>query len=294
MNTGPATVLQEQLGPWLESAAKRLTGAGIDSARLDARLLAGHVLGWDAAKVLAYGEHQLSNRQWGQLQALLGRREKRQPLASITGSKEFWGLEFTVTGDTLVPRPDSETLIEGVLAAIPDKNQGFGIIDLGTGTGCLLVSLLTEFPNAWGLGVDISPAALSVAGENARRLGVGERAVFVCSDWGDSLVGGFDLIISNPPYIADIEFGGLEEEVYGFEPRLALSGGADGLDCYRALACRLNPLLAPGGRVFVEIGATQRLAVGHLFRDQGIEVIGVINDLAGIPRVVEGQHSAKK
>lgn len=289
-----AAVLEESLGAWIKDAADRLRRAGIDSARLDARLLAAHVLGWDQAKILAYPETLLADGQRDQLEALLEQREGRAPLAVVTGSKEFWGLEFAVTGDTLVPRPDSETLIEGVLAAIGDKSQAFSILDLGTGTGCLLLSLLSEFPNADGLGIDVSEAALNVAGENARQLGLAERATFVCSDWGDVIEGTFDLVVSNPPYIADEEFAGLEKEVSRFEPPLALSGGADGLQSYRVLAPRIGRLLAPGGRVFVEIGATQATDVSALLSRQGIDVIDVLHDLGGNPRVVEGQHSTEK
>jgi len=291
MSAQAATVLGEQLGQWIKGAVVRLGRAGIDSARLDARLLAGHVLDWDTAKVLAYGEFELSKFQLEQLEALLVRRERRESLAAITGVKEFWGLEFCVTGDTLVPRPDSETLIEAALAAVADKQGSLRILDLGTGTGCLLLSLLSEFPNAWGLGVDVSEAALLVAGKNASRLGLAERATFVISDWAATIASRFDLVVCNPPYIADEEFAHLEDEVSRFEPRLALAGGADGLDCYRALAARLSPLLAPGARVFIEIGATQTTAVSALLSGQDIEVIGVLNDLSGNARVVEGQQS---
>lgn len=289
-----ATQLEESLGAWIKGAVDRLGRAGIDSARLDARLLAAHVLGWDQAKVLAYSETLLAVGQRDQLEALLARREGRAPLAVVTGSKEFWGLEFAVTGDTLVPRPDSETLIEGALAAFGDKNQAFSILDLGTGTGCLLLSLLSEFPNADGLGIDISEAALNVAGENARQLGLAERTAFACSDWGDAIEGTFDLVVSNPPYIADKEFAGLEKEVSRFEPRLALSGGVDGLQSYQVLIPRMGRLLAPGGRIFVEIGATQAAAVSALLSRQGIDIIDVLHDIGGNPRVVEGQHSTEK
>jgi len=291
MSAQAAAVQDEQLGQWIKGAAVRLGRAGIDSARLDARLLAGHVLGWDTTKVLAYGEFDLSKHQLVQLEALLVRRERRESLAAITGVKEFWGLEFCVTGDTLVPRPDSETLIEAALAAVADKQGSLRILDLGTGTGCLLLSLLSEFPNAWGLGVDVSEAALLVAGKNASLLGLAGRAAFVISDWGATIASRFDLVVCNPPYIADEEFADLEDEVSRFEPRLALAGGAGGLDCYRALAPRLSPLLAPGGRVFFEIGATQATAVSALLSGQDIKVIGILNDLAGNARVVEGQQS---
>lgn len=291
MSAQAAGIIDEQLGQWIKGARHRLGCAGIDSARLDARLLAGHVLEWGAAKVLSYPEYALSKHQREQLEILLQRRERRESLAAITGVKEFWGLEFCVTGDTLVPRPDSETLIEAALGAVADKQRSLRILDLGTGTGCLLLSLLSEFPNAWGLGVDVSEAALLVAAKNASRLGLAGRAEFVISDWGAAIASRFDLVVCNPPYISDEEFAALEDEVSRFEPRLALAGGADGLDCYRALAPRLSPLLAPGASVFIEVGATQATAVSALLSDQDIEIIGVLNDLSGRARVLEGQQS---
>ncbi len=291
MSAQVATIVNEQLGYWIKGAVLRLGCAGIDSARLDARLLAGHVLDWGAEKVLSYPEYALSKHQREQLEILLVRRERRESLAAITEVKEFWGLEFCVTGDTLVPRPDSETLIEAALTAVADKQRELRILDLGTGTGCLLLSLLSEFPNSWGLGVDVSEAALLVAEKNASRLGLAGRAAFVISDWGATIASRFDLVVCNPPYIADEEFADLEDEVSRFEPRLALAGGAGGLDCYRALAPRLSPLLAPGAGIFIEVGVTQATAVSALLSDQDIEVIGVLNDLSDNARVVEGQQS---
>lgn len=281
------------LGDALSDAAGRLDAAGIESARLDARLLASKVLGWEQARLLAHPEHSLSPGQCEALGALVARREAREPLAAITGRCEFWSLDFTVTADVLVPRPDSETLVEAALASVENKDAELKILDLGTGTGCLLLALLSELPNARGLGVDVSEAALAVANGNAERLTLGERARFQLSDWdGDvgadaDADGGFDLVVSNPPYIADADFPGLDPEVARFEPRLALSGGADGLQCYRALGPGLNRILKSGHRAFLETGATQADEVSRILLAHGLETTCVHKDLAGFLRVVE-------
>ncbi len=293
----PQGTHEETLGDWLSAAVRGLEAAGIDSARLDARLLASFVLGWDPARVLAHPEYAPGGGEWERLQSLLARRAGRQPLAVIIGKREFWGLDFAVTADTLVPRPESETLIEAVLAATEDRDADLNILDLGTGSGCLLLALLSELPNARGLGVDLSAAALKVAAGNATALGLEGRAEFRQSDWDrglDGTEGGFDLILANPPYVADDEFAALEPEVSRFEPRLALSGGPDGLDCYRSLAPRVGPLLAPGGGAFIETGAAQAGAVSALFDDHGLAVVCVHQDLSGRPRVVEVQQVTDK
>ncbi len=292
----------DSLGEALNAFAARLARAGIESARLDARLLSAHALGWDAAKIAAEKDFLPDAEQRRTLDALMTRREAREPVAVIIGRCEFWSLDFTVNADVLIPRPDSETIIEAALAAAENwddnKDGALGILDLGTGSGCLLLALLSELPLARGLGVDISEAALSVAAANAKNLGLGGRAEFELSDWGANVTRGisggvsgrFDIVVANPPYIADGEFATLEPEVARFEPRLALSGGADGLDCYRRLAPRLGPLLAPRGRAFVEIGATQADAVAALFEARDLRVCRVLRDLAGHPRAIEAEN----
>lgn len=275
------------LGAWLADAALRLARAGVETPRLDARLLAGHGLGWDAARILARPEHALSPAQGLGLEAVLARRLRREPLAAITGRREFWGLEFAVNGQTLVPRPDSETLVEAALASVPDRRARLRILDLGTGSGCLLLALLSERPGARGLGVDASRAALAVARLNARALGLARRARFRQGNWGAGLRERFDLVVVNPPYVADGAFAGLQPEVARFEPRLALSGGANGLRCYRALAPGIGRLLAPGSRAFVEIGAGQADAVAGILGRHGLRVHARHRDLAGRTRVLE-------
>ncbi len=292
----------DSLGEALNAAAARLEAAGIESARLDARLLAAHALGWDAAKIVAEKDFLPDAEQRRILDALIARREAREPVAVITGRCEFWSLDFIVSADVLIPRPDSETIIEAALAAVKDNESALRILDLGTGSGCLLLALLSELPGASGLGVDISEAALSVAAANAKNLGLGGRAEFEVSDWGENVTQGmsggmpggisgrFDIILANPPYIADGEFATLEPDVARFEPRLALAGGDDGLDCYRLLAPILGALLAPGGRAFVEIGATQADAVAALLKARDLRICQVLNDLAGRPRVIEAEN----
>jgi release factor glutamine methyltransferase len=287
----------DSLGPVLAAAAGRLGLAGIESARLDVRLLAARVLGWDQARVMARPEYSLTMEQGQNLEALIARRERREPLAYITGGREFWGLEFLVGPDTLVPRPESETIIEAALESITDPKAPLTILDLGTGSGCLLLALLRELPNATGLGVDVSPAALAVARDNARALGLEGRARFEPSDWGGELdadEGRFGLIVANPPYVADGEFAGLEPEVARFEPRLALSGGPDGLDCYRAMTPQIARLLAPGGLALVEIGAGQARPVGVIFQQQDLEISRVHDDLAACSRVVSASKVNRK
>jgi len=265
-----------------------------DGKTVDARVLAAEALGWDQGKVAAETGYRLAPDERSRLDALLARREAREPVAYLTGRCEFWSLEFAVTENVLVPRPDSETLIEAALAAVGDKNRALGVLDLGTGSGCLLLALLSELPAAGGLGVDVSEAALAVAARNAAALGLEGRADFMLSDWDAGVSGGvegrFDLVAANPPYVADGEFAALEPEVARFEPRLALAGGADGLDCYRLLAPRLGRLLAAGGKAFVEIGAAQAEAVTGLFESGGLRVVSVHPDLAGRPRVIEAEN----
>lgn len=257
-------------------AARHLARAGIAQPRLDARLLAAHVLD--------QGERSLENGRHERLRELVRRRAAREPLAHITGYREFWSLTFAVTRHTLVPRPDSETLIEAALAW-PASGRA-AVLDLGSGSGCLLAALLSERPEWWGLGLDIDAAALAVAGRNLDALGLGARARLVRGDWTECLAGPFDVVLCNPPYIADREWPDLEPEVAAFEPRIALAGGADGLACYRRIAPRLGSLMSAGGAAFLEVGAGQASAVAELLRRHALDVVDIKEDLAGIPRCV--------
>ncbi|WP_316979754.1 peptide chain release factor N(5)-glutamine methyltransferase [Shumkonia mesophila] len=276
------------VGALLAGAAGRLAEARVESARLDARLIVGMALGLDAAALLARRDDAVDALAAQRVAELLGRRERREPMSHILGEREFWSLPFRVTAATLTPRPDSETLIEAALAwaAARDYPGGAGlhVLDFGTGTGCLLLALLSEWPAAAGTGVDISPAALAVARDNARALGLAGRARFLAGDWGCDLAERFQVIVANPPYIADGDLDRLDPEVARYEPRLALAGGADGLAAYRALAPHVRRLLADDGAAFLEIGQGQAVEVTAILAETGLRVVTFMADLGGTPR----------
>lgn len=266
----------------LRDAAAKLREAGIDSPRLEARLLLAHALGIDQESLLADWQAAI---QPGSYQRLVQRRCGREPLAFVLGKREFWSLPFEVSAATLIPRPDSETLIGVALSCFSDRAGVRRILDLGTGTGCLLIAALTEFRSAFGVGVDISPRAASLAARNAVRLGVDSRCGFIVGDWTTALVGRFDLILCNPPYIRSAAIPALMPEVAGHEPKTALDGGVDGLDAYRRVVPSLPGLLAPGGAAILEIGAEEQPHVTGLAQATGLP-ISVADDLAGVPRTV--------
>lgn len=265
----------------LTRATSRLRAAGIDNPRLDARLLLGHALGITQEALLADPDRAMPE----DFDALLARRAGREPLAYIIGRQEFWSLSFAVSPATLIPRADSETLIAAALAAIPDRARVRNILDLGTGTGCLLLAALTEFPNAFGIGAELSPTAAALAAANAAALGLAGRAAFLAMDWAFALEHAFDLVLSNPPYIPTPDLPGLMAEVVAHEPATALDGGADGLDAYRAILADLPRLLAPGGVAVLELGIGQDTAVPDLAVAAGFHP-ELCRDLAGIPRAL--------
>lgn len=267
----------------LRAGAARLADAGLLDPRLDAEVLLAHVLGLPRLQMLIDTTREVAHEQEQAFDALVTRRATGEPVAYITGSREFWSLEFQVTPATLIPRPDSETMIEAVLRAFPEA-RALRVLDLGTGSGCLLLSVLHEFPDSFGVGVDRSAEAALVAAGNAQRLGLGERSAFVVSDWATALSGPFDCILSNPPYIGEDEV--LSPEVADFEPRSALFAGDAGLDDYRRIIPELERLLAPGGKVFLEIGYTQAEAVGQIAAKAGFSS-RIHHDLAGRPRCIE-------
>ncbi len=275
----PATV-----GEAVTEAGRRLALAGIERPRPEARLLVACVLGGDAEKLLSQGERPFEGRLHRRLEGLVARRAGGEPMARILGHREFWSLSFAVGPETLVPRPDSETLVEAALARLGDRSAAPRVLDLGTGSGCLLLALLSELPHARGVGVDISPGALETARRNARDLGLGERAHFLCGNWGEALRAPFDLVLSNPPYVADGDIVGLAPEVAVHEPRTALSGGADGLDSYRAIAPDAGRLLGGAGILVIEVGLGQADPVAAIFRRHGLDVVETVCDLAGIRR----------
>jgi release factor glutamine methyltransferase len=272
--------------------------AGIESAQADARLLVAHALGIDGARMLADGARALAPAESAAIETLARRRLAREPVARIVGVKEFWSLPLRVTPAVLVPRPETETVVESALDGLgaDARLTRLRILDIGTGSGALLLAMLKELPNARGVGSDISAAALEVARDNAARLGLGvglgARCTFVASDIGNALGGVFDLILSNPPYIARAAIPALPPEVRDFDPNLALDGGADGLDGYRAIAADAGRLLAPGGRLIVELGAGQEAAVAALFTKAGLRVGGARADLAGIARALSATLAA--
>ncbi len=288
------------VGGAFRDLSDRLARAGVEAPRLDARLLVAAALGESAGSgesgggitVLTQPTRPLAASEERLFRELAGRRERREPLAQILGTREFWSLPFRVTADVLTPRPDSETLVEAVLDRVSDKSAPLGLLDLGTGGGCLLLALLSELPQATGVGVDISRAALAIGRQNAVALGLERRAGFRHANWCDGIEGLFDVIISNPPYVKMDDLAKLQPEVRTFEPGLALAGGEDGLDAYRELIPGMCGLLATKGGVFLETGLGQAAAVSGILRENGLQVIGIKEDLSGIPRVIEARREA--
>ena len=274
------------VGDWTAAAAARLADAGVETARLDARLLMAHVMGGDVARVVAESRATVSADQLATLDRLLARRQAREPMSHILGRREFWGLDFTVTPATLTPRPDTETVIEAVLDARPDKGAPLRILDLGTGTGCLLLALLHEYPAATGLGIDVSADALAVAEKNAVALGLAGRATFDEGVWCQGVEGTFDVVVSNPPYIPDDDILGLMTEVSAYEPIAALRGGSDGLDAYRQISSELPKVMKQGAGVFFEVGDGQADAVAAILREGGFSDVSRRADLGGRERCI--------
>jgi release factor glutamine methyltransferase len=275
----------------LIEAAQILRQAGIETPELDARVLLCHAAGLSYETYIARAREPLAADAAPRLQHAVARRLAREPVARITGAREFYGRSFTLGKDTLDPRPDTETLVEAALDIVREQGwQGtpLKLLDLGTGTGCILVTLLAELPRAAGLGTDLSLGALAIAAANASAHGVGPRASFAAADWLDGVSGKFDLILSNPPYLAAGEIAGLAKEVAGHDPRLALDGGRDGLEAYRRIATRTRGALTNDGRLLVEIGPGQGEDVAAIFASAGLkpESGEGRRDLAGRPRVI--------
>ena len=234
-----------------------MKSAGLDTPVLDARLIVQHALGIDWNSLFMAADQPLTEHERASLESQLARRAAHEPVSRIVGHRHFWTLNLSVTPDTLDPRPDTETLIEAAVAAIPDRKTPLTVLDLGTGTGALLIALLSEYPEATGIGVDLSPGALAVAKANAEAHGVGDRVAFRRGSWADGVDGPFDLIVSNPPYIEQGDLAGLPPEVREHDPMLALDGGADGLDAYRAIVPALSRLMMGSSLAILEIGAGQ-------------------------------------
>jgi release factor glutamine methyltransferase len=273
------------------ATASRLRQAGIETPELDARVLLCHAAGLTHETYIARAREALPADAAPRLQHAIARRLAREPAARITGTREFYGRSFILGKDTLDPRPDTETLIEVALDIVRERawqEKPLKLLDLGTGTGCILVTLLAELPGAVGLGTDLSLGALAIAAANARAHGVGPRASFAAADWLDAVSGKFDLILSNPPYLAAGEIAGLAKEVAAHDPRLALNGGPDGLEAYRRIAMRAHDVLTEDGRLLVEIGPGQGDDVAAILARAGLTPKRGEGrrDLAGRPRVV--------
>jgi release factor glutamine methyltransferase len=273
----------------LRLVAQAFRAASIVEADVDARVLVGHALRLDRAKLIAQSDRTLEAREVTVISALAARRLRHEPVSRILGQKEFWSLPLSVTPDVLVPRPETETVVEGALDFVERgglRMEKLRIIDIGTGSGALMLALLQELPNAIGTGTDVSKVALEVARANAAHCGLERRCSFVACDIASGVQGPFNLVVSNPPYIAHDEIASLAPEVRDYDPTVALDGGDDGLAAYRAIAAEATRLLAPGGRLFVELGAGQESAVRALFTNAGLTVGAARKDLAGIPRVL--------
>jgi release factor glutamine methyltransferase len=270
----------------LKNLRRTLSEADFETAALDARLLLLSVLKVPATELITNPDIPLTEDQAARLADAARRRLAHEPVARIVGEREFWGLPFTVSPETLVPRPDTETVVQTALELLPDRQAPLLMADFGTGSGCLLVALLHELPEAFGLGVDLSPGALETARGNARANGVGERSLFALSHWADAVSGQFDLIVSNPPYIASSVIPDLDPEVREHDPLLALDGGPDGLEPYRILLKEAERLLVPGGLLAVEIGYDQADDLRSLAAVHGLEILKIAHDLSGNPRCV--------
>jgi release factor glutamine methyltransferase len=276
----------ETIGSALERVGTALAAAGFDEPRRRARRLVAAALDVSATEVFAHPERLLTQGEAGRVTDILRRGLAHEPLSRIVGTREFWGLEFRLSADTLDPRPETETVVEAVLARTVDRQRPYRVLDLGTGSGCLLLALLSELPEAVGIGVDCTGGAAVAARDNAVALGLAARAGFVVGDWAAAIIGRFDIVVANPPYIATGTIADLPPEVREFDPHRALDGGADGLDAYRAIAGVLPRLLAPGGLFTAELGAGQGAHVAAILGAAGLAVDGVADDLAGIARCI--------
>ena len=275
-----------------KAARTRLEAAGVEGPVIDARLLVEAASGASRLDIITDPQRLLTSDQELTLEALLVRREKREPISHILGVRGFWKIMLKVTPDVLTPRPDTESLLDVVLPRIP-ADRAVTVLDLGVGSGAILLAILAERPAARGLGVDVSAEAVAVARDNAANLGLGSRVALLRGDWTAGLASeSFDVVVANPPYIPSGDIEGLAPEVRDHEPRLALDGGIDGLDAYRAIAPEIMRVLRPGGVFAVEIGLGQAPAVQALFREAQAVDVAVHNDLTARPRIVAGMKKA--
>jgi release factor glutamine methyltransferase len=284
--------LTETLGSLLAEAAAALRQAQFEEPRRRARRLVAATLALAPADLLAHPEHTVDEQASDRVRVALARMVEHEPLSRILGHREFWGLKFELSDDALDPRPDTETVVTAVLRSIPDRGAPFRFLDLGTGTGCILLALLLEFPAATGFGVDVAAGAAITAGRNAAALGLAHRAHFFVGDWGAAISGVFDIITSNPPYIASAAIADLPREVALYDPRRALDGGPDGLCCYRLLAVDLPRLMGPNSLFACEVGLGQAAAVALTLQANGLSTERCERDLAGRARCVIARANA--
>lgn len=285
-----STVASVTIEKALQTVAQNFKDAGIPSARLDARVLLAHILEVPPSSLLPGDQRELSHKQLHLFDGVARRRLSREPVSHILGIREFWGRDFAVSKDVLDPRPDTETLIEAVLNFWPAEQAG-RVLDLGTGSGCILLTLLAERPDLMGVGIDQSSGALRMARRNASSLGVLDRADLQRGDWLTGIRETFDIVVSNPPYIPGAEIDELEPEVARFEPRIALDGGRDGMDAYRRILSALPDVLGPDGRAFFEIGMGQHDDFTTIAEANGLSTLAGHNDLAGVQRVMVVEHA---
>jgi len=293
--TSSDTLAGQTLATARRALSARFKAASIDSAELDARLLVGAALGLDLTGLIRSANRKLMPDESNRLEAFATRRLNGEPVARILGHKEFWGLALQLSPATLVPRADTETVVELALQTVrAAPPRALRIADLGTGTGAILLALLHELPDAFGVGTDISLAALEIARGNSASLGLASRSAFVVCNYASALASGFDLIVSNPPYIRSAEIAGLASEVRDHDPRAALDGGDDGLAAYRALIPQAAALLGPGGTLIVEAGQGQSGPIEALMTAAGLTThAGAKTDLAGILRAVRGRKMSR-
>lgn len=271
----------------LRAIAATFAESGIEAPEREARLLLKGVLGISDLDLIGHPDARVGAADVANARALAERRRNGEPMARLLGRKPFWTFDLALAAETLIPRPETETLVEAALALWPERTAPLRVLDLGTGTGAILAAILAERPRATGVAVDLSEGAARQARANLAALGLLGRSGVVVGSWGEALGGRFDLVLSNPPYIAGAEIESLAIEVRAHDPRLALDGGPDGLDAYRALAKALPGLLAQEGTAVVELGAGQEPAVSALFTAAGLRIAGAARkDLAGIPRAL--------
>lgn len=274
----------ETIGALLCEAGERLRAAGVEEARVEARLLLGHVLGRKPLALPLEGHRAVGAEDAARFRALVDRRAAHEPSAYLTGTRGFWTLDLAVTPAVLIPRPDTETVVAAALDHAGGRANVRRVLDLGTGSGAILLALLAECPNAWGVGLDRSEAALRLARANAKACGLEGRAAFVRGDWAEAISGRFDIVASNPPYVDTATIDTLAPEVAAHEPRAALDGGADGLSSYRAIIPTLPRLLAPSGIAVLELGAGQAESVAAIAAAEGLRRLEIRQDLGGVPR----------